>query len=191
MSENISMKQSLRVLAMAGLLAGALGAGSAQAELALKGGVNLTDAQITGETYQTGLGYQGGFGVTVGKGRVGAGLDVLFAQRQLDGTGGQLPLILQDVEVPVFLMFNFHPVFLTFGGYYSFGVGQVRVGSTRYGYTDAELNESDYGLNAGLGIRLRRFQLEGRYAAGLYDRSTRVGREVRFHAIDLLAGLYF
>lgn len=169
----------------------------------LKGGLTYTttsnDPAITGIGY--GMGYLGGLGLKFGAGPIGFLVDGLYAVRKvkasgsigdvsIDGTTG-----ITSIYIPAQLNFGMGPIMLTAGGYYAMGIGNVKTCAltvcSSATYAASNMSSSDYGIVAGLGIKMAKFSIEGRYNFGLANLSTVDGQTSNLRAIDVLLGFWF
>jgi hypothetical protein len=208
---NKSLK--IAILALVGITA--LPA-NAMVSFAVKGGASLSTAaikdsggdSIDGLSY--GMGYMGGVGLDVGMGPIGIMADFLYAKRtikfELDTPIGTIEgsQAITQLFIPVQAKFSIIPMlFVSGGGYYSMGLGEIKTfdkdgdETSSESYKDAGTSSSDYGLVAGLGVALplmaTTLTLEARYNYGLSnmdsDPSGDAGTFGR--SIDILAGVTF
>lgn len=177
----------------------------------LKGGIaygqTVTDPATDGAGY--GLGYLGGVGLKFGAGPIGFMVDGLYAIRKSTASASATVLgttytvdattTTSSIYVPAQLNFGMGPIMLTAGGYYAMGIGNVSIKSTINGvgstssrtYAEAGLSSSDYGIVAGLGVKLGKLSIEGRYNFGLANLSKTDGVTANTRAVDVLLGFWF
>ncbi len=146
-----------------------------------------------------GNGFVGGFGLDIGVPFFGIMADAFYASRVYGFDGTTDTIEVRQWFIPVQFRFSLAPMIRwTLGGYYSEGIGDVRVrqGSSVSDrtFTEAHIQSKDHGACIGLSLLMPSptwaMLLEARYNHGLVD--TDPGNPVvRNASADLLVGLMF
>lgn len=166
--------------------------------IGLKGGANMSsiaiDPAIPGYTAY-GTGYMAGLGFKLGAGVVGFLVDAMYAQRTVKtnaymGTPATT-YKMNNLYLPAQINFGFGPLLITAGGFYQMMLGDVNVNGVSYAPSTQSMDTSDYGVVAGVGIKVSKFSVEARYNFGLKDTNTSPATTTTSRSIDLLAGYWF
>jgi hypothetical protein len=132
---------------------------------------SLSEADVD-DAFENRTGWIGGLFIGGNRaGRVGVGVDILYARKGANETGSDQSVTLDYLNVPIYARVNIGSP--SRGGASVYGIAGLDLNfliKSKLGSGEDikdNFNSADYGLALGLGVEITRFLVEGRYTRGL------------------------
>ncbi|HLR26344.1 MAG TPA: porin family protein [Fodinibius sp.] len=179
---------------------------NAQAQFAIKGGVNIANFNDTDASTDSRTGLMAGatYGFQIPFSPVSIQPGVFYAQKGVksSSTYGEGKVKLDYIEVPVVAKFDFvldNPMLtphVYFGPYVGFNINAEAEASTDDGGSvsadfDDQVKKTDFGVVVGAGADISRFNLGVRYSAGLTDVYDVENASAKNGVFSVVAGINF